>query len=288
MATLEQAYAGRTAFITGAASGIGLELTRQLMSQGCNVMMSDRDGNALKAAYESLPDSNANVAHTVVDVVEADDLARAATETVERFGAVHHVFNNAGVGVGGEPGSIDLRDWRWIVDINLMGVVYGVEAFVPHVASNDIGADGLRGHIVNTASMAGHMTLPGMAPYHATKYAVVGYSEALRQELARAKVGVTALCPTFVKTNIHKSGINSPTAAGRLNEDDPTYALAAEMVANGMELDLFVTLALRAVAENRCHSFNDPMMSAAFDLRREQLQADLKAGLADLEGLSGS
>ena len=288
MADLEATFGGRTAFVTGAASGIGLELSRQLLAAGCNVMMSDIDADALADVARDLPQGNAQHAQMRVDVAEAGDLAEAARATVERFGAVHHVFNNAGVGTGGQPGSIDLRDWRWIVDINLMGVVHGVEAFVPHIARNAPGADGLKGHVVNTASMAGHATMPGMAPYHATKFAVVGYTEALRQELAMVGIGVTALCPTFVKTSIHTTGRNSPTAGGELREDDPMYQLASAMVAAGMELEPFVTMVLRGVADNRQHVFNDPVMADAFDQRHAMLKADLAAGLADMEDIGAS
>ena len=285
MTELNKTYADRTAFITGAASGIGFELTKQLLAEGCNVMMSDIDGEALKASAATLPATNADYDTLQLDVASGDSVAEAAAQTVERFGAVHHVFNNAGVGSGGAPGQIDLRDWRWIVDINLMGVVHGVESFIPHLMKNEPGADGLRGHIINTASMAGHVTMPGMAPYHATKFAVVGYTEALRQELAPAQIGVTALCPTFVKTQIHTTGKNAPTAGGTLSEDDPMYQLAAMAVANGMDVEPFITLALRGVADNRQHVFNDPLMGEAFKQRGAQLQADLEAGLADMEAI---
>ena len=285
MATLEETFAGRTAFVTGAASGIGLELTRQLLPLGCNVMMCDIDAAKLDEAHASLAPSNAVAVTRRADVADGADIAQAAAETVERFGAVHHVFNNAGVGMGGAPGGIDLSDWRWIVDINLMGVVHGVEAFVPHLARNDKGPDGLKGHIVNTASMAGHMTMPGMAPYHATKFAVVGYGEALRQELAPMGIGVTTLCPTFVKTSIHTTSRNSPTSGGELNEADPMYQLASAMVAAGMELTPFVTMVLKGIADNRQYILNDPIMSDAFTSRHDALQADLKAGLADMEAI---
>ena len=288
MATLEETFAGRTAFITGAASGIGLELTRQLLPLGCNVMMCDIDEAGLDEARASLPPANASAATMRVDVASGEDVAGAATATVERFGTVHHVFNNAGVGMGGPPGGIALSDWRWIVDINLMGVVHGVEAFVPILAKNAPGADGLKGHIVNTASMAGHSTMPGMAPYHATKFAVVGYSETLRQELDPMKIGVTALCPTFVKTSIHTTSKNSPTSGGELKEEDPMYQLASAMVAAGMELEPFATMVLRGIAANRAYVFNDPIMAEAFTFRHDRLQEDLKAGLADMEDLGAA
>jgi len=288
MSDFNKTYADRTAFITGAASGIGFELTRQLLAEGCNVMMSDIDGEALKTAAATLPATNADYETLQLDVANGDSVAEAAAQTVDRFGAVHHVFNNAGVGAGGAPGGIDLRDWRWIVDINLMGVVHGVEAFMPHLMKNSPGADGMRGHIVNTASMAGHVTMPGMAPYHATKFAVVGYTEALRQELVPAKIGVTALCPTFVKTQIHTTAKNSPTSGGVLREDDPMYQLASAAVANGMEVEPFITMCLRGVADNRQHVFNDPLMADAFKARGAQLQADLEAGLADMKDLGAA
>ena len=288
MATLDDTFAGRTAVITGAASGIGLELTRQLLPLGCNVVMCDIDEAKLEEARAALPPSNAGTEAVRVDVATAEDVRAAADTALSRFGVVHHVFNNAGVGTGGAPGEIDLADWRWIVDINLMGVVHGVETFAPILAKNDPGADGLRGHIVNTASMAGHSTMPGMAPYHATKFAVVGYTEALRQELAPMGIGVTALCPTFVKTSIHTTGRNAPTSGGELRENDPMYQLASAMVAAGMELQPFATMVLRGVAANRQHVLNDPIMAEAFKFRHDQLQEDLEAGLADMKELGAA
>ena len=288
MTELSPAFRDRVHFITGAANGIGLELSRQIAALGGHVMMSDRDADALAAAEKSLHNSEGDVASVVADVSEADDIARARKAVLERFGAVHAVFNNAGVGNGGQSGEIDLRDWHWAIGINILGVVHGVEMFVNDLKANEPGPDGLRGRIVNTASMAGHMSLPGVAPYHATKFAVVGYSEALRLELERAKVGVTCLCPTFVQTSIHTSSRNAPSSGGVLNTDDPMYSISEAMVANGMKVDVFATHALRAVADNRRFAFNDPVSAVAFDMRRDYLQADLQAGLADIKEIEGS
>ena len=288
MSDLSSSFRDRVHFVTGAASGIGRELSRQIAELGGHVMMSDRDAGALADAEKNLHNSSGDVASVVADVSDADAVAAAREATLSRFGAVHAVFNNAGVGLGGQPGEFDLRDWRWAVDINLMGVVHGVEAFANDLKGNAPGADGLRGRIVNTASMAGHMTLPGVAPYHATKFAVVGYSEALRQELERAKVGVTCLCPTFVQTQIHTTSKDAPSSGGRLDPEDPMFQISADMVANGMKVDTFVAHALRAVAENRRFAFNDPVAAFAFDMRRDYLQADLQAGLADIAAIEGS
>ena len=288
MPDLSSTFRDRVHFITGAASGIGRELSCQIAELGGHVMMSDRDGDALAAAEKALHNSSGNMASVVADVSDAEAMRAAREATLERFGAVHAVFNNAGVGNGGQPGEFDLRDWRWAVDINLMGVVHGVEVFAKDLQGNEPGPDGLRGRIVNTASMAGHMTLPGVAPYHATKFAVVGYSEALRQELERAKVGVTCLCPTFVQTQIHTTSKDAPSSGGTLDPEDPMFQMSAAMVANGMKVETFVAHALRAVADNRRFAFNDPIMAAAFDVRRDYLQADLKAGLADIAEIEGS
>ena len=288
MTDLSTTFRDRVHFITGAASGIGRELSRQIAELGGHVMMSDRDGAALADAEKALHNSSGDVASVVADVSDAAAVRAAREATLERFGAVHAVFNNAGVGFGGQPGEIDLRDWRWTIGINLMGVVHGVEIFTNDLKGNAPGADGLRGRIVNTASMAGHMTLPGVAPYHATKFAVVGYSEALRQELERAKVGVTCLCPTFVQTQIHTTSKDAPSAGGTLDPEDPMFQMSAAMVANGMKVELFVAHALRAVAGNRRFAFNDPIMAAAFDVRRDYLQADLEAGLADIREIEAS
>ena len=287
MTDLSTAFRDRVHFVTGAASGIGLELSRQITALGGHVVMSDRDGAALEAAAKGLGNSEGETAAVVADVSDADAVRAAREAVLERFGAVHTVFNNAGVGMGGDAGGIDLRDWRWIVDINLMGVVHGVEVFADDLKGNDPGPDGLRGRFVNTASMAGHMVLPGVAPYHATKFAVVGYSEALRMELERDKVGVTCLCPTFVQTRIHTTARHAPSAGGVQDENDPKFQMGAAMVANGMKVDTFVAHALRAIADNRRFAFNDPIMATAFDVRRDYLKADLEAGLADIREIEG-
>jgi len=189
--------AGKTAFITGGANGIGLAIGKALAGRGANLMLVDLDGEGLAAAKRSFEGANIRVETAICDVAKGDAVKAAADKAVEAFGKVHIVINNAGVALGGLPGDVALEDWRWIVDINLMGVVYGVESFVPHIKAHGEG-----GHIVNVASMAGHVAMPGMGPYHATKFAVVGYSEALRAELAGENIGVSALCPGWVKTSI--------------------------------------------------------------------------------------
>jgi len=200
-------FTNKTVFVTGAASGIGFALCKAFLNAGANVMMADINAEGLENAVKELGDDLKRVNFVVCDVTNAESVQQAAKATIEAFGKVHIVVNNAGVGLGGRPGNIPLDDWRWITDINLLGVVYGVETFVPLMASHGEG-----GYIVNTASMAGHQTSPGMGPYHATKFAVVGYTETLAQELSQVNIGVSVLCPTWVKSNIHNTAGKRPSA----------------------------------------------------------------------------
>ena len=278
-------FENKTAFVTGAASGIGFALTQALTTQGANVMMTDINAQTLESAADKIREGNGKVDTVICDVIKPEDVAAGAAATQAAFGNVHMVFNNAGVGLAGKPGNIPIKDWQWITDINLMGVVYGVEAFTPMMR-----AHGERSHIINTASMAGHFTMPGMAPYHATKFAVVGYSESLAQELAGDSIGVSVLCPTWVKSNIYNGAEGRPT--NRENRAKPgdagdatgheVYNLTKGLVENGMEALTYAELVLKSILANRFYVFNDRAARAAIDQRRDRILADYDACLDDL------
>ena len=206
-------------------------------------------------------------------------MKNAVKATLEAFGKVHLVFNNAGVSLGGRPGKIALEDWKWIVDINLMGVIYGCEAFIPNLIKQGEG-----GHVVNTASMAGHSTDMGMSPYFATKFAVVGYSEALAKELATVGIGVSCLCPTWVKSNIHNTTEKAPVAGQYVDaiRGSKHYQTVKALIENGMDADVYAELCLKAVEENRLHVFNDPDARQAVVERNKSLLSDYDANLKDL------
>jgi len=287
-----QTFENTTAFITGAASGIGLALTQALTARGANVMMADINRLTLEPAAEqvraaSQASGGGNVQTCLCDVIKPGDVSAAMAATQDAFGNIHMVFNNAGVGLAGKPGNIPLQDWQWITDINLMGVVYGVESFVPHML-----AHGEPSRIVNTASMAGHMTMGGMAPYHATKFAVVGYSESLAQELAKTNIGVSLLCPTWVKSNIYNGAAGRPTAqnksapAGAPDEAAAAlYNMTKGLVDNGMSAQTYAELVLKSIQADRFYVFNDPDARAAIDMRRAAILKDYDACLADLVGM---
>jgi len=251
-------FEGKTAFVTGGANGIGLGIARAMISRGVNVMLADIDEQRMAAAASSLGGGNGKVETVFCDVGDVQSVRDAAAATIEAFGKVHFVFNNAGVGMGGETGDIALKDWKWIVDINLMGVVYGMEVVTPLIKSHGEG-----GQFVNTASMAGHWAAPKMGPYNATKFAVVGYSESVRQELAEHDINVGVLCPGWVKTDIAKENLNRPSKADGDDVDmaeeigtDGADMGVAELVENGMSPDVVGELVADSMEAKRWYTFN--------------------------------
>ena len=272
-------FNNQTAFVTGAASGIGFALCESLLAKDAKVMMADIDAAGLEKALAKLGGASDKLAATICDVRNAESVQAAADKTIDVFGKVHIVMNNAGVALAGRSGNIDLKDWQWIVDINLMGVAYGVEIFTPLIKSHGEG-----GHFLNTASMAGHMTTEYMPPYHATKFAVVGYSESIAQELTHHNIKVTCLCPTWVKSNIAKSGSGRPSASKK-DHIEGAMAKAAHnnvsaLVANGMDASRMAELTLAMMSQGRMHVFNDPEARPAIDIRAKSLAADYDAALA--------
>lgn len=189
--------AGKVAFITGAASGIGLELARACGAAGMRVMLADIDDSGLRVAEASLQGAGIDAATVHCDITDIASIQSAADATIERFGNVHLLANNAGVFLEGGAGEIPLDKWRWIIDVNFTSVVYGVETFLPLIRSHGEG-----GYIINTASMAGLVGFAGLASYVATKHAVFGYSESIAGQLESEGIGVSVLCPGFVNTHI--------------------------------------------------------------------------------------
>ncbi len=208
--------AGKTAFVTGGASGIGLALGRAFAHVGMPVMLADIEADALAAAVASLQDTGAAVRGVECDVADPDSVERAAAACQAAFGKIHLLCNNAGVAAGSGIDAISLETWRWVLDVNLMGVLHGVRAFLPRILAHGEG-----GHIVNTASMAGFNSGLGFSPYSTSKFAVVNMSEGLALQLAPLGVGVTVLCPGFVRTRIPDSARNRPARYGPVPTADP-------------------------------------------------------------------
>ncbi len=202
---------GKTAFVTGGASGIGLGMATAFVAAGMNVVIADLRQDHIETALESFEDSGArDRVHAIeLDVTDRDGFASAADEAERVFGNVHVLCNNAGMGILGPVTLARYDDWDWGLGVLLGGTVNGVQTFVPRMLAHGEG-----GHIVNTSSMAGVLPIPGAAIYITAKAAVIGLSEALRSELAGEGIGVSAFCPGPVQTNIREGGRTRPERYG--------------------------------------------------------------------------
>jgi NAD(P)-dependent dehydrogenase (short-subunit alcohol dehydrogenase family) len=207
-------FEGRTAVITGAGSGFGLETARIAARRGMNVAMADVQQDALDRAAEEIRSLGAQVLAQRADVAKGEQVDALARAVAERFGVPHLVFNNAGVGAGGLIWENTLADWEWVIGVNLMGVVHGVRVFTPMMLEAAAQDASYEGHIVNTASMAGLINAPNMGVYNVSKHAVVALSETLYQDLhlVTDRIGASVLCPFFVPTGITASERNRPDA----------------------------------------------------------------------------
>jgi NAD(P)-dependent dehydrogenase (short-subunit alcohol dehydrogenase family) len=247
--------AGKTAFVTGGASGIGLALGRAFAEAGMKVMLADIEAGALDAAVKGLS-HDADVRGVLCDVADPDSVERAAKAAFEAYGNVHIVCNNAGVGGGSGIDEISLPTWRWVLDVNLMGVVHGVRTFLPHIRGHGEG-----GHIVNTASMAGMNSGLGFSPYAASKFAVVNISEGLAKQLAPLGIGVTVLCPGYVQTRIWEASRNRQDRYGPAHRPDPESAAGkfaaqlAELGRSGLDPADVAAQVLAAIRSNELYVF---------------------------------
>lgn len=215
-------FAGRVAAITGAGSGIGRALARRLASDGCHLALADIDGDAVGRTADELASYGVKVTSTTLDVADEQAVYAWADQVVADHGKVNLIFNNAGVALSGTVAELDLDDYRWIVDVNFWGVVYGTKAFLPHLEAAG------EGHVVNLSSIFGLASQPLMSGYNATKFAVRGFTESLRQELeiSRSPVSSTCVHPGGIKTNIAKAARMHESVSGLTGQD--TAAAATE------------------------------------------------------------
>ncbi len=272
---------GKVAFITGGASGIGLAMARAFGAEGMAVMLADIEREALDRAVEDLRSRQIRAEGVVADVGRREALRAAADEAIAKFGKVHLVCNNAGVAAGGVVGAVAERDWNWVVDVNLMGVVHGVEIFTPLMEGHGEG-----GHFVNTASIAGMLSPPGLEPYSASKFAVVAMSEGWAVQLSGRGIGVSILCPGFVKTRIHESRRNRPDTYGHADPDAGGEGMSAAVL-GGIDVEPVAARAVEGVKADELYIFTHPEFKAPIAARFERILAafDAAAGSRALLGL---
>ncbi len=271
-------FKGRTAVITGAASGFGLEASRIAARLGMNIVMADVQQDALDAAVTEVEALGAPVLAFRLDVAQAAEVDALGAATRDRFGAPNFVFNNAGVGGGGLIWETTVKDWEWVIGVNLMGVAHGIRVFTPMMLEAAAKDPAFEGHIVNTASMAGLLNAPNMGVYNASKSAVVAISETLYQDLKLVtdQISASVLCPFFVPTGITQSRRNRP--ADMRDDAGPTrsqligQAMSDKAVSSGKvsaaEVAQFV---FDAIAEDRFYIYSHPRSLASVQVRLEDI-----------------
>jgi NAD(P)-dependent dehydrogenase (short-subunit alcohol dehydrogenase family) len=258
-------YSGKTALISGGAGGIGLALAEEFGNLGMNIVIADIDTATLREAEKSLASQNINVLACELDVADFSQWEDCVAQTVAKFGKLHMVVNNAGV--GGIPGKIEQTDhniWQWVVDVNLMGVLYGTQAATPEIKKHGEG-----GWIINVASMAGMMGVPYASAYAATKAAVVSMTESWAVELKPHNIHVSVLCPAFVKTRIHESLRNkqakysSGEAKKEISAKDKErfkkgFEQATALVESGIPAEVLAKRVVEALGSEQQYIFTHP------------------------------
>ncbi len=257
-------FKNKTAVLTGAGSGFGLECARIGAAHGMNLVLLDVQQDALDAAAAELRAAGAMVLARRVDVSDGAQMEALANEVQQTFGAPHVVFNNAGVGSGGLVWENSVKDWEWVLGVNLWGVVHGVRLFTPMMLAAAQADPSWRGHIVNTASMAGLLNAPNMGIYNVSKHAVVSLTETLYQDLKLVsdQVSASVLCPYFVPTGIGQSERNRP---GAMASEQPTQsqiigrAMGAKAVSSGKVSAAEVAqMVFDAISADRFYIYSHP------------------------------
>ncbi|MEE2784663.1 MAG: SDR family NAD(P)-dependent oxidoreductase [Pseudomonadota bacterium] len=264
--------ANKIAVITGAASGIGLGITNALIAEGVHVAMLDVEEHALNEAVRGIGQTNVDVQRFAVDVTSRESMQRTADEIKAHFGKVHILCNNAGVAVAGAVQDLTYEDWDWCLGVNLNGVINGMQSFLPLMTQHKEG-----GHIINTSSILGHLAFASQAVYCASKYAVLGISEAARADLAPINIGVSTLCPGMIATNIVRSDRNRPSDLGKgglYKDPEQTDVLDAQFKSDGLSADTVGTQVVHAIKQNKAYIFTHAGLVEGIEARFQRILTD--------------
>jgi len=268
-------FKDKVAVITGAAGGIGFGIAERCAQEGMNVVLSGINMDNLLKAEAKLKATGANLLCVRTDVSKREDMEVLAQKTIDAFGAVHLLVNNAGVGAGTSPWESTWEDWEWVINVNLWGVLHGVKIFTPIMLAQDTEA-----HIVNVASVAGLLSSHPSSPYQVTKHAVVSLSESLYYALAerKSKLKVSVLCPGWVKTSILKSGRNrpaeltvTPVKGSMRREDLEAYRRMEAALEAGMSIEELADHVFRAIREEQFYVLSHPEHMAEIQERMENI-----------------
>lgn len=276
---------GKVAVITGAAEGIGKALARRAATDGMKLVLADIDMGALDALTAELTDAGAECLPLRTDVSKAEDVEALAEAAYEHYGAVHLLVNNAGVAIAKTVWETTPKDWEWVMGVNFYGVVNGLRAFVPRMLE-----DGQPGHVVNTASIAGLLSMPALAAYNASKFAVVTVSEGLYHDLTlrKAPIGVSVLCPAWVKTRIAHSGRHRANEgggegiAGASAQSQKMGLAVMKAVEGGIAPETVADAVFAAVAEDRFYILTHPDSLAGVKVRMDDILKDRKPTLLSM------
>lgn len=274
---------GKTAFITGGASGIGLALAERCTRQGMTVLIADIEQAALHTAAGALRAAGAQVGTYVLDVSDLDQYKAVAASVLADHGAPYLLINNAGIAWKAPASGATPEDWRWTISVNVLGTGYGLSLFVPAMI-----ASGAKGYILNTASITGLITSPGTsAVYSASKHAVLAISETLAHELRPHGIGVAVLCPGSVATNITDADRNAPRglAAGISSAQPAERAFTRSFVGNGLSAQAVADQAFAALAEGRFYVITHPEYREEIETRHRQIEAAIRGEPASDVGL---
>jgi len=270
-------FKNKVAVITGAANGIGFGIAERCAQLGMKVVLAGINTETLAVAEEKLEPTGATILSVQTDVSKREDIEALAQKTLDTFGAVHLLVNNAGVGTGTTVWESTWEDWEWVIDVNLWGVIHGVKVFTPIMLAQDA-----ESHIVNVASVAGLLpdSVDTPAPYHVSKYAVVGLTESLYHSLAKreSKVKVSLLCPGWVKTSILKSGRNRPAElqnkpGSLVNKQEAieSYRRMQEALEAGISIEEVADHVFKAIENEQLYVLTHPEYNPYIQKRMENI-----------------